>query len=297
MEKFLMEKGYGIIPKLVMVDKNIGGTAKLIYAYFCSYCGNNNMCFPSQYKICSDLGISKETCRKYIKQLVNCQYIKVKQRKNKRFGHNTYILLSKRFEEKEVKEKNANFNLSKQTLKKVDDRNISYIKPVCEKTVHEKTVHEETVHEEMGINNNITNNNILNNNIINKSVKNKKNNHSHTNIITKKDKFYNKKQKYGEYGWIKLNDKEYNELLNLMGKEELKRCIDYIDSSAESTKNKNHWKGWKAVLEKCYKYKWGTNWQEKNNKFIKKFNICDFKNNSFSVNDLIKAANEKIDYQ
>lgn len=71
------------------------------------------------------------------------------------------------------------------------------------------------------------------------------------------------KHKYGEYGWVQLTDKEYQDLKNLMGEAELKRCIEYIDSSAESTGNKNHWKGWKEVIRKCYKNNWGYNYTQK----------------------------------
>lgn len=71
------------------------------------------------------------------------------------------------------------------------------------------------------------------------------------------------KHKYGEYGWVQLIDKEYEDLKNLMGEAELKRCIEYIDSSAESTGNKNHWKGWKEVIRKCYKNNWEYNHTQK----------------------------------
>lgn len=87
------------------------------------------------------------------------------------------------------------------------------------------------------------------------------------------------KKQYGEYGWVKLSDKEYQDLLTLMGAEELKRCIEYIDSSAESTKNRNHWKGWKEVLRKCYKNGWGY--------YTPKQKSTSSKLQSFSINDLL----------
>ena len=43
--------GYGIIPKLVMMDRDLHVTAKAIYAYFCSYTGAGDTCFPSRKKI------------------------------------------------------------------------------------------------------------------------------------------------------------------------------------------------------------------------------------------------------
>lgn len=65
------------------------------------------------------------------------------------------------------------------------------------------------------------------------------------------------KHKYGEYGWVQLTDEQYQRLLNDLGEAELKRCITYIDESAQSTGNKNRWKDWNLVLRKCSKGGWG----------------------------------------
>lgn len=86
--------GYGMVPKLVMLDKRLHVTAKAIYAYFCSYTGAGVTCFPSRKKICNDLGISIESFTKYLKQLVDVGYLEKKQIKEKgRFLHNLYTLL------------------------------------------------------------------------------------------------------------------------------------------------------------------------------------------------------------
>ena len=47
------------------------------------------------------------------------------------------------------------------------------------------------------------------------------------------------RHKYGEYGWVRLTDEEYNRLLNELGDIELARCIQYVDESAQSNGNKN----------------------------------------------------------
>lgn len=62
---------------------------------------------------------------------------------------------------------------------------------------------------------------------------------------------------YGLYGWIKLSDEEYNRLSNELGEAELKRCIDYIDESAQANGNKNHWRDWFLVIKRCSKNGWG----------------------------------------
>lgn len=71
--------GFGIIPKLVMQDRGLTVAAKAIYAYFIIVSGKNNKCSPSRNKICSDLGISKDTFSKHLKDLLNCGYLSVRQ--------------------------------------------------------------------------------------------------------------------------------------------------------------------------------------------------------------------------
>lgn len=89
----LHSKGYGIIPKLVMQDKSLHVTSKAIYAYFCSYAGSGDTCFPSRTRICADLGISIDTFGKYLKQLTDKGYIECSQiKENGKFSHNVYIL-------------------------------------------------------------------------------------------------------------------------------------------------------------------------------------------------------------
>ena len=65
------------------------------------------------------------------------------------------------------------------------------------------------------------------------------------------------KREHGQYGWVKLTDAEYQKLLSELGQAELARCIDYVDTSAEKTKNKNGWKSWIAVIRNCHKDGWG----------------------------------------
>jgi hypothetical protein len=62
--------------------------------------------------------------------------------------------------------------------------------------------------------------------------------------------------KHGEYGWVKLTDDQYSRLLKDMGKEELDRCIQYVDESAQKNGNRNGWKDWNLVLRSCHREKW-----------------------------------------
>ena len=66
-----------------------------------------------------------------------------------------------------------------------------------------------------------------------------------------------KKSAFGEFGWVKLTQKEHSGLLRDLGEAELNRCIAYVDESAQATSNKNGWKDWNLVLRKCHRDGWG----------------------------------------
>ena len=66
------------------------------------------------------------------------------------------------------------------------------------------------------------------------------------------------KKPHGEFGWVKLTDDEYNRLINDLGEAEVKRCIAYVDESAQTTGNKNKWRDWNLVVRKCHKQNWGA---------------------------------------
>lgn len=65
------------------------------------------------------------------------------------------------------------------------------------------------------------------------------------------------RKSYGRYGWVKLTDEEYHRLLNDLGEAEVKRCIAYVDESAQATGNKNKWRDWNLVVRKCKREGWG----------------------------------------
>lgn len=59
------------------------------------------------------------------------------------------------------------------------------------------------------------------------------------------------------YGWVRLSDEEYGRLLTELGEQELQRCIEYVDESAQATGNKNKWSDWNLVLRRCHRDRWG----------------------------------------
>lgn len=68
--------------------------------------------------------------------------------------------------------------------------------------------------------------------------------------------------KYGEFGWVKLTDKQYEKLLQDLGEKELRRCIRYVDESAQATHNRNGWTDWNLTIRKCSRDRWGLDRKE-----------------------------------
>ena len=96
-------KGFGIIPKYVMLDTELSLEAKSIYAYLCSFSGNGTTAYPGREKILYDLQIGKAAFYTHFKQLKDQGYITITQSKDKstnQFRNNIYTLVSnpKKFE-------------------------------------------------------------------------------------------------------------------------------------------------------------------------------------------------------
>lgn len=89
-------KGYGILPRYVMMDEDLSIESKTIYAYFCSYSGSGNTSLPGRERILRELKISKNYYYKHLNELKEQGYIFIHQErfKNNRFGHNVYTLVS-----------------------------------------------------------------------------------------------------------------------------------------------------------------------------------------------------------
>lgn len=61
---------------------------------------------------------------------------------------------------------------------------------------------------------------------------------------------------FGEFGWVKLTQTQYDQLESKMGPEELNRCITYVDELAQSTGNRSRWKDWYLILRRCHEKGW-----------------------------------------
>lgn len=88
------DTGYGLIPKRIMRDRNLSLQAKAIYSYLASFAGNTGMSFPSTKLMAGELGISKDTLFKYLKELRESNAISVKRERGRdgTFERNIYYL-------------------------------------------------------------------------------------------------------------------------------------------------------------------------------------------------------------
>jgi len=103
----LMSKGYGLIPKTVMLDTNLSIEAKAIYAFLSSYSGAGNTSFPSVETIRKYLDISRERYYKHRKQLIDHGYVIVEKKKNDNnaFQKNIYHLVQEPSKQVELNKK------------------------------------------------------------------------------------------------------------------------------------------------------------------------------------------------
>lgn len=91
----VLEKGYGIMPKMVAKDRELSIEAKAIYAYLTSYCGGGSTAYPPLEMILDDLKISKDRYYKHRKLLIDRGYIEVNQEsENKLFSKNIFTIKS-----------------------------------------------------------------------------------------------------------------------------------------------------------------------------------------------------------
>ena len=64
------------------------------------------------------------------------------------------------------------------------------------------------------------------------------------------------KQAYGEYGWVKLDDVQYNRLIDEYGHDAVIHYIAIVDEKAQMTGNKNKWKDWNLTVRNAIRGKW-----------------------------------------
>lgn len=92
-ENGIKSLGYGIIPKSVMTNPDLSVKAKGLMAYFYSLAGNGTGAFPTKKAIQKQLGISNTAYYNALHQLVDNNYLTIKQRKSEgKFEQNEYVI-------------------------------------------------------------------------------------------------------------------------------------------------------------------------------------------------------------
>ena len=143
--EIIQDTGYGLIPRKIMRNKNLSMQAKAIYSYLASFAGNTGRAFPSTNLMADELGISRNTLFKYLKELRTLGAISV-EREITSYGikgKNIYYLHNEIENPRSTKKRD------------IDNRDIAKRDIVKRDTVNQYT------------NSNNSNSNIFNNNICN----------------------------------------------------------------------------------------------------------------------------------
>lgn len=90
----MKKAGFGVIPRMVMMDERLSVTAKVLYAYLSSFVGGGTVAFPKTSLIQYHLGITQSTYQRHMQQLTKANYISMIQRhENGLLGANNYFLV------------------------------------------------------------------------------------------------------------------------------------------------------------------------------------------------------------
>jgi hypothetical protein len=72
--------GFTQVPNFILTKSDISVGAKLSYAMLLSYAWNNNLCFPGQTKLASDMGSGERSVRRYLEELEKAGLLEIIQR-------------------------------------------------------------------------------------------------------------------------------------------------------------------------------------------------------------------------
>lgn len=75
-----LRAGFTQIPNYVFRDKRLSFGARLTYGILLSYAWQEGSCFPGQEKIAADLGSTRETANRFLKELRVAGYVDWKRR-------------------------------------------------------------------------------------------------------------------------------------------------------------------------------------------------------------------------
>lgn len=72
--------GFTQVPNFILVSQKVSVGAKLTYAMLLKYAWQNDYCFPGQDRLADDIGAGKRSVVRWIKELEDADFLKVKRR-------------------------------------------------------------------------------------------------------------------------------------------------------------------------------------------------------------------------
>ena len=76
----LTARGFTQVPNHVLESGKISPGAKLAFAMLLKYAWQNNLCFPGQDRLATDMGVSRQSVNTYLHELQEKTFIIIKRR-------------------------------------------------------------------------------------------------------------------------------------------------------------------------------------------------------------------------
>lgn len=187
----ILEKGFGLMPKLVATDTNLTIEAKAIYGYIASFAGNGEGAFPKVKTMLYHLQISEKRYYKHIQLLIDNGYIEIQKRRRYDKELKKWVADSNLYIVKQIIER-VNYNVSDNVNDNVDmnaNINNNHDRTIANTTVSQSS-HFDSVQNECVQNESVQNGRDMFNN--NSDNKNNNNNNSFSNnsklVVVDKEK-------------------------------------------------------------------------------------------------------------
>ena len=76
----IAQHGFTQLPDFILRDPKISIGAKTAYALLLSYAWHNDLCFPGQERLATDMGMGVSSVNRFIKELEECSLIEITRR-------------------------------------------------------------------------------------------------------------------------------------------------------------------------------------------------------------------------
>lgn len=78
-ENEMLRAGFAALPYVVLRDTRLSTGARLAYAVLLSYAWQEEACFAGQQKMARDMGVSERHLRRYLQELEEAAYVRIKR--------------------------------------------------------------------------------------------------------------------------------------------------------------------------------------------------------------------------